>query len=69
MSGVIFILAISLTIWFVIFTDGGVLAKQIVGCLLVASLLLQFSGFSLVGFYLQSGLCIFLAIYHKAKSA
>ena len=65
---IVFILAIALTAWFVICTDAGVLTKIIVGSLFVASMLLRFSRFSMAGFFLQTGLCIFLAIYHKVKS-
>jgi hypothetical protein len=31
-------------------------------------LLLRFSRYSMAGFFLQIGLCIFLAIYQKVKS-
>ena len=66
---IVFIAAIALTIWFVFFTDAGLLAKIVVGSLYVASVLLRFSRFSLAGFFLQIGLCIALAIYQKVKSA
>ena len=65
---IIFIAAIALTIWFILFTDAGVLAKIVVGTLYAASLLLRFSRYSMAGFFLQIGLCIFLAIYQKVKS-
>ena len=64
----VFFLIIALTIWFVFVSEAPALAKILVAVLFVVSLFLRYSRFSLVGFFLQIALGIFMAIYQKIKS-
>jgi hypothetical protein len=64
----VFFLSIALTIWFVFVSEAPALSKFLLAVLFVVSLLLRYSRFSLLGFFLQITLSIFVAIYQKAKS-
>ena len=62
-----FLIAIALTIWFVVFSDASARAKTVVGLLFLASLLLRYSGYSIVGLFLQLALSISLALFLKVQ--
>ena len=61
------LIAVALTIWFVVFSEASTKAKIVVGLLFLASLLLRYSGYSMVGFFLQLALGISLALYLKMQ--
>jgi hypothetical protein len=63
-----FLLAIALTIWFIIFSEAARWAKAIVGLLFAVSMLLRYSRFSMAGFFLQIALSIFIALYLKVQA-
>jgi hypothetical protein len=64
----VFFLTIALTIWFVFVSEASAPAKILVAVLFVASLFLRNSRYSLMGFFLQVALGIFVALYQRVKS-
>jgi hypothetical protein len=62
-----FLIAIGLTIWFVVFSDASAWTKIVAALLFVVSLLLHGSGFSIAGLFLQFAMSIAIAFYLKAQ--
>ena len=62
-----FIGAIGLTIWIVFLSEASLRAKIIVGALFVVSFACRYMRFSLVRFFIQVSLCVFVLLYLAAR--
>lgn len=64
-----FLVAIALTIWFVFISEASVIARVLVGVLLIISFFLHPSIFPLAGFFLRVAISVFVLLYQMYQTA